>query len=1243
MPENDQPYDHPQLFRTGLSRRRLLQAGAATTAGAATAGSVGWTAIRPAHGAPGRPADEDGYDLWLRYRQVSNPARLTEYRAALRHVVAAGDDAVIDNAAAELRRGITGLTGIEPGDGPASQPGTVLIGTGEESAEVRTTFGAATLAGLADEAFLIRSTPLRPGSGLGRIVVGARTSRGVLYGVFHLLRLVATGERLHQLAIEEAPATPIRIVNHWDNLDRSVERGYAGRSIFNWDALPTVEPRMIDYARTLASVGINATVINNVNANSHFLSSEMITNLVDLAATFRGWGLRLWLSANYAAPIQLTAGTADPITTADPADPRVQQWWVDKVAEIYDAIPDFGGFLVKANSEGQPGPLDYGRTHADGANMLGRAVAPHDGLIIWRSFVHEDFGGWAEYQYDVFAPLNGQFDDNVIVQTKYGPIDFQVREPTHPLFGELDQTNQMLELQLTQEYTGHDVHAVYLVPMWREVLDFTTGGPGAGPTVADIVTGTTRNTTTAGIAGVINFGDDRDWTGYQFGAANTYGFGRLVWDPAADPAAIAAEWTKQTFGWTDEIVDGVDDILLQSWSAFEDYTSPLGMGYLVNPGGAHLEPSPIGTLTQSHHTTSEGTGFDRTVATGTGFTGRYPDAWTQVYEDLATMPDELLLFMHWVPYTHQLHGTDEHPATTVIQHIYDTHFAGVETVQEFVQRWQSLSSQVDAARHADITASFAGHLDHARVWRDTIVAFFFDQSRILDQQRQWLQVEVSGPGLLLGGWPNRIPLEVTNATPDQLDVTAEIVPPDDSWTTQPVTKPIASTETETLNLPVVPPLIGTTADLDASIDPELTVLGTADLRQLVAPAGPLCHFALDGGTTGSAVLPGYTRLSPESMFSAETGFGWVGEPPSSRDRTGNALVRDFVGHPEPRTLRLVLPAGRHSAYLLVGDNDADPQAVEVREGETLLVTVPEQRRNQARWAAFELDGGGAGRTVDLTFTGLGGWWRLNALALPDPDAELPPVIVAGVTTEPVWWSGRANDVVVAISNTSEAAQTVRVELTVPDGWTSEPVEVSVPAGSETDVAVPVTAPADPGTGRLGVTVHRGDELVETGRTLDVVTTIHPDDAVLAIDGGTGSSPLLEGYLRLGPDHVYDSSSGYGWVGRLPESRDRGNSDALRRDIVLGKDEPPHRLQLDLPAGTHTVWVLSGDSSTGSGITTISEAGTVLGTTGTGQIPARQFVWFSFTLDGGAAGRTAELSLTGALRDGFWRIAALIVV
>ncbi|RDD85261.1 alpha-glucuronidase family glycosyl hydrolase [Streptomyces parvulus] len=1215
------------MTRYHPGRRSVLHASALALAAAVAPWST-----TPASAA--RLVDEDGYDLWLRYPLVSDADRLTEYRRSLTSIARLGDGPVMENAEAELRRAVEGLTGRSPAE---VSPGgsAILVGLVGDSPLLRSYAEEDRDFHLGEQGFVIKPVAHGPG-GRHRIVIVGRTEQGVLSGVFHFVRQLQLHRSLPRTATRQNPAVGLRMMNHWDNLDGSIERGYAGTSFFDWDALPQLTDRHVDYARAMASVGVNASVINNVNADARFIAGGMLARLAPLATLFRSWGISLWLSVNYASPMLLTADDENPVTTADPADGRVREWWSAKADEIFGKLDGFGGFLVKANSEGRPGPLDYGRTHAEGANMLARAVRPHGGKIVWRSFVHEDFSDWAEYQYRTFAPLDGRFDDNVVLQTKYGPVDFQVREPVHPLFGRMRRTHQMAELQLTQEYTGHAVHTCYLAPMWREVLTFPTGGPGHGPTVAGILADGSRSEPSTGIAGVSNFGNDRDWTGYQLGAANTYAFGRMSWDTDADPRRLAEEWVRMTFGADPEATRVVVDILTGSRETYEAYTSPLGLGYFTDPGGDHFDPDPVATLFQSHHTSADSTGFDRTTATGSGFTGLYPKAWQDVYESLDSCPDELLLFLHRVRYDHRLRS-----GSTVIQHIYDTHFRGAEEAGRYLRAWRALAGRVDGRRHNDIEASFAAQLEHARLWRDVVVGFYFERSRRLDERRTWLRAALGGQRVLLGGRPNLLPVEVTNASPDRLALRVRLHPPGDEWTAMTATGEAAGTETAALDLMVTPPEAGTVVPTDLEVAPALARLDGAVPDLVVAPDGARCRPALNAGPDGAVPMPGYTALTPSSTWSPLAGFGWVGDRPSGRDRGGEPLIRDMLYHDRSRVLRVAVPAGSHTAYALVGDTDATASPTRIAVDGTTVATSPKQPAGTFTWLRLPLDGGPSGRTADLTLTGVGGPWRLNALALPDASLPRPTLLVMKTSARQIWWTGHTAEVSVLVRNAGDEDREVTVRLAVPETWATTPRTVTVRAGADTELTVTATPDGEPGSATVGIEVDSGDAGVERGRSVAVVTAPHADDCVLALDAGPDGSPLVPGWTRLTPDDRYDDTRGFGWTMERPDTRDRGVGDDLRRDFVTQKFKDT-ALGLRLPPGRHTVWILTGDMIAESAITTVSENGTLLARSGDDTLPARSFVWFSFELDGGASGRTAELDVTGSKLNGLWRIGALVV-
>jgi alpha-glucuronidase len=477
----------------------------------------------------------------------------------------------------------------------------------------------------------------------------------------------------------------------------------------------------------LASVGINGIVLNNVNTNKgrlkgwELLGPPHLAKVSALAGVFRRYGISVYLSVNFASPMLMGE-----LATADPLDDNVQKWWREKAKEIYQEIPDFGGFLVKADSEGQPGPMNYGRTHSDGANMLAAALKPFGGMVIWRAFVYgKQFNPDRAVQaYDIFRPLDGSFSANVILQIKNGPLDFQVREAVSPLFGALPKTNTMLELQVTQEYTGQATHIVYLVPQWREILGFDTYAKGRGSTVAEVVGGRLFDRLDSGIAGVMNVGSDGNWTGLLLAQANTFGYGRLAWNPKLTADAITDEWVRMTFGSNPDVVSTISKMLLNSWKTYEDYTSPLGAGYFS--ARDHFNPDPEGRQSY-HHADAHGVGYDRTVATGSKFTAQYQPAVRDRYESLATCPDELLLWFHHLPYTSRLRS-----GKTVIQHIYDSHFDGVETVKGWVHEWQRLRGHIDSERYEQVLRQLEAQRIDATRWRDAINLYFYRLSGISD-------------------------------------------------------------------------------------------------------------------------------------------------------------------------------------------------------------------------------------------------------------------------------------------------------------------------------------------------------------------------------------------------------------------------------------------------------------------------------------------------------------------------------
>ncbi len=530
------------------------------------------------------------------------------------------------------------------------------------------------------------------------------------------------------------------MVNQWDNMAvhpvmGSVERGYAGRSFFYRDGRVVADlSRVRDYARLLASVGINALSVNNVNvhATETRLLTDHLPDLARIADVLREHGITTYLSVSYAAPIELGG-----LDTADPREQRVARWWAEAVERVYSAIPDLGGFVVKADSENRPGPFTYGADHADGANLLARALRPHGGTVYWRCFVYDCHQDWrdrstdrARAAYDHFVPLDGRFDDNVVLQVKYGPLDFQVREAVSPLIGALRHTRVALELQITQEYTGQQRHICYLGPLWTEILGFDTTGAG-GPTIGDIASGRAGRPT-GGVVAVSNVGDDANWTGHKLAQANLFAYGRLAWDPLASPDEVLAEWARATFAVDAATLAELTALMSGSLRTYEKYTAPLGVGFMVTPH-THYGPSvngyeysPWGTY---HFADRDGVGVDRTVASGSGYTAQYPEPLASRYEDPASCPDELLLFFHHVPYSHVLRS-----GRTVIQHIYDTHFDGCDEVEDLVRRWSAIADRFDAATRRNVDERLAEQLRCAREWRDQVNTYFFRMSGVPDAE-----------------------------------------------------------------------------------------------------------------------------------------------------------------------------------------------------------------------------------------------------------------------------------------------------------------------------------------------------------------------------------------------------------------------------------------------------------------------------------------------------------------------------
>lgn len=583
------------------------------------------------------------------------------------------------------------------------------------------------------EGYNIYARPAQQGDNIQyEATITASNPIGLLYGAYELIRLQNTdayntgsgNQQNFSKAIDETekPQVDLRILNHWDNLDGSIERGYAGKSIFKWEEIKlgkngkggsiskSLHDRLITYARANASLGINGSVLNNVNASPKMMTAEYINKVKIIANILRPYGIRVYLSINFASPMALGY-----TKTADPLDKKVQQWWQKKAKEIYATIPDFGGFLVKANSEGQPGPGDYHRTHADGANMLADAVKPYGGIIMWRSFVYgANHKGEDRVKQAVseFKGMDGKFRDNVILQSKNGPLDFQPREPYAPIFDNIKQTPQIAELQITQEYLGQSKHLTYLAPMWKEFFGFVNPDR------------------LVGISGVANIGDDANWCGHPFSQANWYAFGRLAWNPALTAEEIAHEWLVQTYGNQDEkFTKPVEMMMMTSREACVNYMMPLGLHHIFK-FDHHYGPEPDGFIASYplewcpvyyHKADAQGVGFDRS-SKGTDAVGQYPEPYRSMYDNIATCPEEYLLWFHHVPWTYKMKS-----GSTLWQELCMKYNMGVAMVEVYRDFWHTSAKQYMKGheqewQHTDSLLNV--QLENAKEWRNTCLKYF---------------------------------------------------------------------------------------------------------------------------------------------------------------------------------------------------------------------------------------------------------------------------------------------------------------------------------------------------------------------------------------------------------------------------------------------------------------------------------------------------------------------------------------
>ncbi|MGF7139712.1 alpha-glucuronidase [Roseimarinus sediminis] len=668
---------------------------------------------------------EDGYELWLRYQPVGDKYLQENYRNNIQQIVFEQSSPTFEVIENELEKGLSALLErtVEK-TAEISRPG-ILAGTPSGSKIIQSLRLNDELGALGPEGYLITSRVI---DGHKMIVIASEGETGVLYGTFHFLRLLQSERSIENCYISEKPATTHRLLNHWDNLDRTVERGYAGFSIWDWHKLPDyIDPRYHDYARANASIGINGTVVSNVNANALILTPQYLQKIKGLAEVFRPYGIKVYLTARFSAPIEIGG-----LETADPLNEEVRSWWKNKVDEIYSFIPDFGGFLVKANSEGQPGPQDYERSHAEGANMLAEALAPHRGVVMWRAFVysHEVPDDRAKQAYNEFKPLDGSFRENVFVQVKNGAIDFQPREPFHPLFGAMDQTPLMMEFQITQEYLGCATHLVYLAPLFEENLQSDTYARGKGSTVARVIDGSLHQNEITGMAGVSNIGTDRNWTGHPFGQANWYAFGRMAWNPQLSSASIADEWLRMTFTNNQGFIEAVKEMMLKSRETAVNYMTPLGLHHQM-AWDHHWGPGPwvnIGrpdwTSAYYHRADSAGIGFDRSAAGSNAVAQYFPEI-EKMFGDIEKCPEEYLLWFHHVPWDYRMKS-----GRSLWNEMCKKYYDGAATVKQMQETWNKMEPYIDQERHHHVKQLLAIQADEAVWWRNALLLYFQQYSKM---------------------------------------------------------------------------------------------------------------------------------------------------------------------------------------------------------------------------------------------------------------------------------------------------------------------------------------------------------------------------------------------------------------------------------------------------------------------------------------------------------------------------------
>ena len=679
---------------------------------------------------------DDGYGLWMSCKKLDDTTELKEYQPIFSSIVIEGQSETLGIVREEIKKGLDGLLGTNlPVNNTLTTGNALVIGTLKQSQLIQKLDLSSKLASLGREGFLIKSTKIGDNPS---VVIAANDDIGLLYGTFHLLRIMQTGQSFKDIDISSKPKIQYRLLDHWDKLDGTIsdQRGYAGKSLWKWDELPvTVDPRYKDYARANASIGINGVVPNSVNADPTLLKPEYLKKVAKLADVFRPYGIRVFLSVNFSSPISAKfshdgnrKGGIGNLNTSDPCDPEVRQWWKDKAKEIYQLIPDFGGFLVKASSEGMPGPQqEYNRTHADGANMLAEALAPYGGIVMWRSFVYnaDVDPDRSKRAYLEFVPFDGKFSPNVFIQTKNGPIDFQPREPLNSLFGAMPKTPLMLELQIMQEYLGHSKHLVYLAPMWKEYLESDTHAKGQGSTLASVIDGSTHNYKMTGIAGVTNTGDDRNWCGHLFGQANWYAFGRLAWDHSLAAEQIADEWIKETLTRDANAVSTIKSMMMGSREACVNYMTPLGLHHIMQEG-FHYGPQPSldksgrvdWTSVYYHRADANGLGFDRS-STGSNATSQYFSPLRETFDDVNKCPEKYLLWFHHVPWDRKLQS-----GRTLWDELCYRYYTGVDYVKEMEIKWAAVEKDIDPEIYLHVKEKLATQEKDAAIWRDTCVSYF---------------------------------------------------------------------------------------------------------------------------------------------------------------------------------------------------------------------------------------------------------------------------------------------------------------------------------------------------------------------------------------------------------------------------------------------------------------------------------------------------------------------------------------